>query len=202
MTDPASGVPPTGDLHHGATIGRGTPVTGAPAGHGRDGQERAATVSGAATDAYVVRRPAAGDHGLARDGAASDDDGFRPDGSGVRPDDYGVRPDDYGLQPHGLARPATRSSDYDLPLDDDPTAPPALASLLRRHMPSRPSWTCVADGRPWPCAAARVHLRSQYAGDLVGLSMYMSRQLMAAAVDLAHDGAPPPDLFRRFVAWT
>jgi hypothetical protein len=73
---------------------------------------------------------------------------------------------------------------------------------MERHSPARPAWICRADGGPWPCPAARVHLRSKYAGDQVGLSMYMGRQLTAAAVDLSGGGALPPDLFHRFLGWT
>jgi hypothetical protein len=87
-----------------------------------------------------------------------------------------------------------------------PRAAPAefagIARMMARHSPARPSWTCNADGNLWPCPAARVHLRSQYAGDQVGLSMYMSGQLTSAAVDLAGAGPLPPDLFHRFLGWT
>lgn len=86
-------------------------------------------------------------------------------------------------------------------------APPAelvdiVGVVEQRHSPSRPAWTCHADGRPWPCPTARVHLRSRYGDDRVGLSIHMSKQLTAAAVDLTRSGTLPPDLFHRFVGWT
>ncbi len=171
----------TGDPRHGATSGCGAPATGAPVGSREPvGQQRASTLASPSVGGYAPPRHAPDDPSLPRPRHASDG---------------------YGIQPQGLAPPTARSG-YGLPPDDDPAAPPDLARLLRRHVPTRPSWTCASDGRPWPCAAARVHLRSQYAGDAVGLSMYMSQQLMTAAVDLADGGAPPPDLFHRFVAWT
>jgi hypothetical protein len=36
----------------------------------------------------------------------------------------------------------------------------------------------------------------------VGLAVYMSTQLMTAAVDITDGDALPPDLFNRFMAWT
>lgn len=74
----------------------------------------------------------------------------------------------------------------------------SMEAAVTRHLPQRPEWTCAADGKPWPCPGARVHLRSQYADDQLGLSMYMSAQLINAAADL---GDLPPDLFNRFMAW-
>jgi hypothetical protein len=71
-----------------------------------------------------------------------------------------------------------------------------------RHLPVRPEWTCVVDGKPWPCPGARIHLRSQFVDDRVGLAVYMSTQLMTAAVDITSGDALPPDLFNRFMAWT
>lgn len=72
---------------------------------------------------------------------------------------------------------------------------------VNRHLPNRPAWTCVVDGKPWPCAGARVHLRTAYADDRAGLAVYMSQELIAAAIDVADEDALPPDLFNRFMAW-
>jgi hypothetical protein len=76
------------------------------------------------------------------------------------------------------------------------------AGPVNRHLPVRPEWTCKVDRKPWPCPGARVHLRSQFVDDRVGLAVYMSTQLMTAAVDLTDDDVLPPDLFNRFMAWT
>lgn len=76
------------------------------------------------------------------------------------------------------------------------------AGQLNRHLPVRPQWTCAVDGKPWPCPGARVHLRTQFAGDRSGLAVYMSTQLMTAAVDITDGDSLPPDLFNRFMAWT
>lgn len=93
-------------------------------------------------------------------------------------------------------------TDHSGPEPAGPAGGPGLAEPLHRHVPDRPSWICRADGRPWPCLAARVHLRSHYSRDQVGLSVYMNTRLMTAAVELAEGGTPPPDLFQRFVGWT
>jgi hypothetical protein len=79
---------------------------------------------------------------------------------------------------------------------------PGIGGPVNRHMPVRPAWTCVADDQPWPCPSARVHLRAEYAGDRSALAVYMSQQLMTAAVDIADRQPLPPDLFDRFLAWT
>lgn len=80
--------------------------------------------------------------------------------------------------------------------------PVGAAGPVSRHLPIRPQWTCVVDGKAWPCPGARVHLRSQFAGDRRGLAVYMSTQLMTAAVDITDGDSLPPDLFNRFMAWT
>jgi hypothetical protein len=82
------------------------------------------------------------------------------------------------------------------------TGPVGLGRQVNRHLPVRPTWICVVDGKPWPCPGARVHLRTQYVDDRVGLAVYMSTQLMTAAVDITDGDALPPDLFNRFMAWT
>ena len=66
------------------------------------------------------------------------------------------------------------------------------------HIAERPSWDCVACGRPWPCDPARAALAAEF--DLVGLAMYAWGTLEEAVGDL-------PDLavdeaFERFLAWT
>lgn len=80
--------------------------------------------------------------------------------------------------------------------------PVGAAGPVNRHLPIRPQWSCAVDGKPWPCPGARVHLRSQFADDRGGLAVYMSTQLMTAAVDMTNGETLPPDLFNRFMAWT
>lgn len=82
-------------------------------------------------------------------------------------------------------------------------ADPSVGGMpTNRHLPERPEWNCVVDGKPWPCPGARIHLRSQFVDDRVGLAVYMSTQLMTAAVDITNGDALPPDLFNRFMSWT
>lgn len=66
------------------------------------------------------------------------------------------------------------------------------------HHPARPSWDCVACGRPWPCDPARESLASRL--DMIGLAMYGWDRLEEAAGELP--GTPPGELFDRFVSWT
>jgi hypothetical protein len=60
---------------------------------------------------------------------------------------------------------------------------------------------CAGCGQPYPCSPARVELGETYAGDRVGLSVYMGMQLEHAAGDIGHT-TPPAELFERFLAWT
>lgn len=66
------------------------------------------------------------------------------------------------------------------------------------HLPERPSWDCLACGKPWPCDPARDALRSEM--DLISLSIYMWARIDEAVEDLP-DG-PPGELFQRFLRWT
>ena len=69
----------------------------------------------------------------------------------------------------------------------------------------RPLWICKRCAHPWPCAEARLALVAEYAGDRIGLSVYLCGQLYDAAVELHRlnpDEAPGPQaLFARFVGW-
>lgn len=83
----------------------------------------------------------------------------------------------------------------------------AVQALDRRlngnpHTPHQPGWTCRTcnDGVDWPCDPARVRLAESYAGDPLGLSLYMGGLLAAALTELPH--TPPAELFERFTAWT
>lgn len=66
------------------------------------------------------------------------------------------------------------------------------------HTPARPSWDCLACGRPWPCDPAREQLTRRYDG--IGLAVYAWDRLEEAAGDL--NGVPAEELFTRFLAWT
>lgn len=75
---------------------------------------------------------------------------------------------------------------------------PALGTVP--HPPSRPVWDCLACEKPWPCDPAREQLAVQYAGDRIGLSVYLGIQLARAAGEAPHLTAE--ELHERFVAWT
>ncbi|WP_433687850.1 hypothetical protein ACQP0I_02945 [Micromonospora carbonacea] len=86
----------------------------------------------------------------------------------------------------------------DGPAADRPRAYPPHATL-------RPLWCCRACGQPWPCAEARLLLKADYAGNAIGLSIYLCGMFYEAARDLYRlnpdDGPAPADLYARFVAW-
>lgn len=65
------------------------------------------------------------------------------------------------------------------------------------HIAARPSWDCLACGKPWPCDPARESLMTDF--DLVGLAMYAWSTLEEAAGDLP--GMPADEAFKRFLAW-
>ncbi|MEU0552325.1 hypothetical protein [Micromonospora sp. NPDC005979] len=74
------------------------------------------------------------------------------------------------------------------------------------HTPLRPMWCCRADGRPWPCADARLLLKAEFDEDPAALTIYLAGLYHEAAHDLYQlnpydDGPTPRELFERFVAW-
>lgn len=73
------------------------------------------------------------------------------------------------------------------------------------HTPFRPLWACRACGQPWPCAEARLLLKTEYERRHLSLSIYLAGLLYEAMHDLyhlnPHDGPSPRALFDRFVAW-
>ncbi|MFD2766612.1 hypothetical protein [Micromonospora eburnea] len=75
----------------------------------------------------------------------------------------------------------------------------------RPHLPLRPLWLCRVCAAPWPCAAARLALVTEYATDPVGLNVYLCGVLYEATADLHRlhpdDGPDPAVLFDRFLAW-
>ncbi|RZU50566.1 hypothetical protein EV385_2341 [Krasilnikovia cinnamomea] len=66
------------------------------------------------------------------------------------------------------------------------------------HIEERPSWSCLACGKPWPCDPARKSL----AGELspTGLRIHMWIRLEVAVGDLPPTAAA--ELFDRFLRWT
>ncbi|WP_405105666.1 hypothetical protein OG559_19300 [Micromonospora sp. NBC_01405] len=76
----------------------------------------------------------------------------------------------------------------------------------RPHPPLRPLWLCRVCLAPWPCPPARDALLVAYAGDRVGLCLFLAWRMFDADADLRalHPADPPPptELFRRFLRWT
>lgn len=68
------------------------------------------------------------------------------------------------------------------------------------HPPTRPAWWCERCDQAWPCHPARMQLAEQYAGDPVGLSVYLGARLVDAARELP--ATPAAELHERFIAWT
>lgn len=75
----------------------------------------------------------------------------------------------------------------------------------RPHPPLRPLWLCRACLAPWPCPQARDDLLAAYAGDRVGLCLFLAWRMFDADDDLRalhpEDPPPPSELFRRFLRW-
>ncbi|WP_422753017.1 hypothetical protein [Micromonospora sp. WMMD708] len=89
-------------------------------------------------------------------------------------------------------------------------SPPATAAGRRspmghEHVPSRPHWGCRACGHPWPCDGARSALLAEYAGNRIGLFLYLAGCLHEAIDDLSQPDVSGTsdceDLFDRFVDW-
>lgn len=68
------------------------------------------------------------------------------------------------------------------------------------HVPERPSWACAACGLPWPCATARVALKSESADNPTHVAMLMWDYLEAYARDFG--AGPLIGAFDRFIRWT
>jgi hypothetical protein len=73
-----------------------------------------------------------------------------------------------------------------------------LQGKLAGHLPSRPCWSCLLDGRPWPCSAARAELLLEFCGRPTELALTMVTLLGPAAAD----GLDQVELYRRFIVWT
>lgn len=89
-------------------------------------------------------------------------------------------------------------------------SPPATAAgccgrMGHEHVPSRPHWGCRACGHSWPCDGARNVLLTEYAGNRIGLFLYLAGCLHEAIDDLSQADASGTsdceDLFDRFVDW-
>ncbi len=66
------------------------------------------------------------------------------------------------------------------------------------HQQSRPSWDCLACGRPWPCDPARERLAQLYGRTTI--SLFMVDRMLEAVRDVPT--MQPSQLFDRFLAWT
>lgn len=66
------------------------------------------------------------------------------------------------------------------------------------HIAERPSWDCLACGKPWPCDPAREQLRTEM--DPVQLATYMWSCVEEAAGVLGD--LSMSETFDRFLAWT
>jgi hypothetical protein len=77
---------------------------------------------------------------------------------------------------------------------------------LEDHQPRKPMWCCRSCAQPWPCASGRLHLKTRYGQDPVGLSIRMAEMMADAMRDLYRlnpDDAPSPRaMFDRFLVWT
>jgi hypothetical protein len=80
-----------------------------------------------------------------------------------------------------------------------------LPAGVRPHLPLRPLWLCRICGTPWPCATARLKLKSEYGDDRTGLSVYLCSVMHEAIADShrldPQDPLDPNAVFERFVAW-
>ncbi|RZT80663.1 hypothetical protein EV382_3921 [Micromonospora violae] len=70
---------------------------------------------------------------------------------------------------------------------------------MTKHGPILPLWLCETCGRPWPCAARRLELLSDYAASPISLALHMGACLTSAKTDMSW--APPDALQRRFLGW-
>ncbi|MER7167638.1 flavin reductase [Micromonospora sp. NPDC000207] len=73
----------------------------------------------------------------------------------------------------------------------------------REHLPSRPTWRCVACGIAWPCSPAKLRLLGVYRTDREALLIHLAALQVEAAEHLAQlgGGVPPNGLTARFVDW-
>ncbi|TDO40675.1 hypothetical protein C8E87_4394 [Paractinoplanes brasiliensis] len=71
-------------------------------------------------------------------------------------------------------------------------------ALTSEHHPGRPSWDCLACGKPWPCDPAREALALELGR--TPLAMYLCAHLHEAARDMPTTS--PGELYERFLAWT
>ena len=49
------------------------------------------------------------------------------------------------------------------------------------HSPTRPTWSCVGCGAPWPCPSGRAQLLAGYCAADLSLSLYLATCLVEAA---------------------
>ena len=78
----------------------------------------------------------------------------------------------------------------------------SLDPVSSDHVASRPRWTCLACGHPWPCDAKREGLAVEFAQFPLSLSYYLASHYVSAVDDFAASSGPiPSDLYERFLAW-
>jgi hypothetical protein len=68
--------------------------------------------------------------------------------------------------------------------------------VIRYHLPSRPGWTCVVCGDPYPCLTRREQLLDEFRGAWIQLAVFMSIDYADAATELSMISAQ--DLHARF----
>ncbi|GAA2716303.1 flavin reductase [Micromonospora olivasterospora] len=73
----------------------------------------------------------------------------------------------------------------------------------REHLPTRPTWRCLACGIAWPCSPAKLRLLGEYRGNRAALGIYLAGLMIEAVEQLAEldPAAPPADLTDRFLGW-
>jgi hypothetical protein len=70
------------------------------------------------------------------------------------------------------------------------------------HIATRPTWDCRACDEPWPCPTAKAELLDEFTNYPSVLTIFMAAQMHVAQDDfVATSGAPPADLFERFMMW-
>lgn len=68
---------------------------------------------------------------------------------------------------------------------------------MSEHLPGRPSWDCLACGKPWPCDPAREYLATTM--PRTQLCLYAAARFGDALEDLPT--APVSELYDRFLSW-
>jgi hypothetical protein len=83
------------------------------------------------------------------------------------------------------------------PGDDVDDLDDAPIERLSTHMPRRPDWRCVVDGREWPCVPYRMYMLTAWT--LVPRALTMTSYFLQACEDLPN--APAGELSLRMLGW-